>query len=330
MKTLIAFSVATLYGLSLRYFFAFNNNIVEVMSLSLVVIAPMAIGFLTVALSGLKRVTNGWAAFFRPWATTLLLLFFTIALSLEGAICWIMIYPLFSIMAGFGGLIAYYYMRHKEKKSERDSPSDILDDFDRKDTLKSSVLLVMPLLFGIIEHDRLLSPATYTISCETVVNAPAPKVWAALIRVNDIQAVEDNSFFTRFLGLPRHLHTSVDTLAVGGKRTAFYERGLYFEERVTEIIPGERLRVAIKADPGSVPPSVLDEHIVIGGRHFKALEDTYQVTALPDGSCRLSLSGKIVINTPFNWYAGLWARWVLEDLFQNLLGIINQRACAPQ
>ena len=86
------------------------------------------------------------------------------------------------------------------------------------------------------------------------------------------------------------------------------------------------MTVAIKADPGNVPPTVLDEHIVVGGRHFKALEDTYKLTPLPDGTCKLELSGRISINTPFNWYSGLWARGVLADLFQDQLRQIGERA----
>ena len=330
MKTLLAFTLASLYGLLLRFFFAFYSDITAVLSISLVFIAPAAIGYLTVALSGLERVPNGWTAFFRPWLTSLVLLFLTIALSLEGAICWIMIYPLFSIVAGFGGLIAYFVMREKEKRTKSNSPEDILDDFDRNNTLKSSVLLLLPMLFGVIEQDRLLSPTSYTISCETVIPASKSAVWAVLTTVEDIQQTEDHSFFTAFLGLPRHLRTELDTLAIGGKRTAYYERGLYFEETISEIKSEALMTVAIKADPGSIPPTVLDEHIVIGGRHFKALEDTYQLTELPDGRCHLKLSGRIVINTPFNWYAGLWAKWVLSDLFQNLLDIIKARSCQAQ
>lgn len=326
MKTLIAFTLASLYGLLLRFFFAFYSNITEVLSLSLVGLAPFCIGYLTVALSGLKRVPSGTAAFFRPWVTSLMVLVLTIVLALEGTICWIMIYPFFSIVAGLGGLTAYFVMREKEKREKYTSKDDILDDFDRNGNLKSSVLLLMPMLIGVIEQDRLLSPAAYTVTRSIDIPAPQDQVWAALTRVPDIKPEEDQRFITRLLGLPRHLRTELDTLAVGGKRTAYFERGLYFEEKISALKPAEQLTVAIKADPGSVPPTVLDEHIVIGGRHFKALEDSYRLRALSNGHCRLELSGRIEINTPFNWYSALWARWLLSETFDNLLKTIRLRA----
>jgi hypothetical protein len=303
----------------------------ETISISLVFMAPFAVGFLTVTLSGLKRIQSGWSAFFRPWLTSLVLLVITIILSLEGAICWIMIFPVFATAAGVGGLMAYHMMRSREKRQKGMMNDDILDDFDRKDSLKVSLLLMLPLLFGMVEQDRLLSAADYTVVCSVDIPAPAERVWASLTSLPDIKQEEHHSFFTDFFGLPRQLRTDMDSLAIGGKRTAIYERGVYFEETITGFQPQEWLKVAIKADPGNIPPTVLDEHIVIGGKHFKALEDTYRLSTLPNGNCRLELSGRIEINTPFNWYSGLWARWLLADTFDNLLGIIKTRATAgPQ
>ena len=326
MKTLFAFVIATIYGLLLRFFFAFYNNITEVISISMVVLAPVAIGYLTVALIGLKNIRSRTASFFVPWLTSMVLLFVTIALAMEGAICWIMIYPFFAIAAGIGGLIAYTVMRNKERRLKNEKRDDVLDDFDRNGTLKTSLILVFPFIFGLIEQDRLLTPAEYTVVCETTIAAPPAAVWQTLTRVEPLDPEHNNSFFTGLFGLPRHLRTELDTLAVGGRRTAYYERGLYFEEKIIRYEPESVMTVAIKADPGNVPPTVLDEHIVVGGRHFKALEDTYKLTPLPDGTCKLELSGRISINTPFNWYSGLWARGVLADLFQDQLRQIGERA----
>lgn len=329
MKTLLAFFFASLYGLLLRFFFAFYQDWLQVISISLIIAAPLGIGFLTVSLSGLQRVKTGAAAFFRPWLTTLILLFVTILLSLEGTICWLMIYPLFSVMAGFGGLLAYNMLRKRQRQAQHAQRDDILDDFDRSDMLKFSPVLTLPFVLGLLEQDRLLTPDTYIVSREITIAAPPASVWAAILDTQDITTQTDQGLFTWVFQLPHHLRTTLDTAAVGGRRTAYYERGLYFEETITQYEPEKLLKVAIKADPGHVPPTVLDEHIVIGGRHFKALEDTYQLTPLPNGQCRLQLSGRILINTPFNWYAGLWAKWGLSDLFQHILYRIETRATHP-
>lgn len=328
MKSLLAISFASVYGLFIRYLFLFFGNFAEVISISLVLVAPLAIGYVTVALSGLEKVSDGITAFFRPWAVTAILLVLTIVLSVEGAICWIIIYPFFSIAAGAGGLIAYYIMRGREQQAKNEQNPDILDDFERPDRFKMAPLLLLPFLLGLIEDDRFLSPAAYEVTREITIAAPAERVWKTLTAVDTIRAEEDHSFFRAALDLPRHLRTELDTLAPGGRRTAYYERGLYIEETVAECVPGRLLRLQIRSNPGSIPPNVLDEHVVIGGKHFKALEDTYRLTPLPGGQCRVQLTGRVEINTPFNWYARLWANWLMSDAFDNLLHIIQKRASA--
>ncbi len=325
MKSLLALFFATVYGFVLRYCFAFFGNYMEVISLSLVVLSPLIIGFLTVFLSGLKRVNNAGAAFFRPWLVTAILLLLTIAVEMEGTICWVIIYPFFSVAAGIGGLIGLYWLRIKDKSFKKEENPDILDDLDSHNTLKLSPLLIMPLLLGVIENDFFLSTDRYEISVSRIVNAPAEQLWAALVVIDSMPAGTQQDFFGAQLGLPKHLSTHVDTLAVGGRRKAIFEKGLFFEETIVECIPNERLRVQIKSDPGNIPPNVLDEHVVIGGKHFKALEDTYEISSLPNGQCRLQLTGKVELNTPFNGYAWLWTRWLMGDLFDNLLDTIVLR-----
>ncbi len=326
MKSVFAICFASFYGLAIRYLFLFFSNITEVISLSLVFVAPFAIGYVTVALSGLQRVENGLSAFFRPWAVTAILLIVTIMLSMEGAICWIIIYPFFSAGAGIGGLAAFYMMRYRKKQAGNAENPDILDDFDRHSRLKMSPFLLLPFVLGLIEDDRLQSPAIYEVTREITVAAPVERVWDALTTIDTIRVEDDNSFFRVVLGLPRHLRTELDTLAPGGRRTAYYERGLYFEETIIECDPGRLLRLRIKSEPGSIPPNVLDEHVVIGGKHFKALEDTYRLTPLPGDRCRVQLTGRVEINTPFNWYAKLWANWLMSDAFDTLLQIVQKRA----
>lgn len=328
MKSLLAYALAVIYGLLMRFFFGFYAGLMQVMSLSLLALVPLAVGFLTVALNGINNAKSSWTAFFMPWLTSLLLLLITIALSMEGAICWIMIYPFFAVMAGVGGLLGRYYLLEREKRQNRKGESralDDLDDWNKPGALKISALLLSPLLLGLVEGDRLLAPAAYTVERQITLDAPVSRVWDALASASDIAPLEDPGFLTGLFGLPRHLRTALDTLAVGGRRMAYYERGLFFEETITHCQPGAQLVVAIKADPDNIPPTVLDEHIAIGGRHFKALEDTYTLHTLPDGRCRLQLSGRISIQTPFNWYAGLWAQWVLGEVLEGVLEGVAMR-----
>jgi Polyketide cyclase / dehydrase and lipid transport len=328
MKSLFALVIATLYGVMLRIIVGFYQNLWEIMGLSLLSLTPLAIGYLTVALSAPEKARSRSYAFFRPWLTSFVLLTITILMSLEGTICWVMIYPIFATVAGVGGLIARYVLILKEKKQakKRSEILDDLDDWGKPGTLRFSLLLLLPLMLGALEGDRLFGYQEYVVEREVVIAAPPSKIWATLTRVPDIGPTENRSFFTKLFGLPRQLRTELDTLATGGRRTVFYEQGVYFEQTIMAYAHEKQMTVAYKANPGNIPPYVLDEHLVVGGRHFKAFEDTYRLTPLPDGRCRLQLSAHILIYTPFNWYAGLWARWGMSDVLDGLLEMIAERA----
>jgi hypothetical protein len=318
MKTLFAITLATIYGLSIRLFFGFLDAFMGIMSVSFLIIVPMLIGFLTILLMPKEKITGNTSAFFIPWLTSLAILVVTILLNVEGTICWIMIYPLFSILAGIGGIIAYNIK--KEKYDDTD------DDWKNRGTLKLSLLLLIsPLLLGLLEEDRTLTRKEMIIAKEVIIHATPAEVWEKLVAINEIALKDKKTSFSNALGFPRHLRTTLDTLAVGGKRIAYYENGLYFDETISKYEPEHLLVLKIKTDPSKIPPNVLDEHIVIGGKHVDILEDIYTIEPLANGNCRLLLSSKFIISTPFNWYTSIWANYLMGDLLEGEINLIKKR-----
>ena len=332
MKISVVFVFISIYAIITRLFVGFVGNWMELFSISMMTIFPMIIGALTVILAGRRRITHAAKAFGLPWLTSVVVLIVTIMLQLEGAICWIMMFPLFGIFAGIGGLFAYYARKRPDdavSMGKQEENPNILDDWERGDRLKISLLMLLPLMTGAIEQDHLLSSQTFSITREVVVPAAPEQVWNALIRIDSSdKKPQQRGWFMQIFNLPRHLSTSLDTLAVGGRRIAYYEQGLFFEEQISACESPYRLQVRIKSDPGSVPPNVMDEHIVIGGRYLQALEDEYILTPLPDGTCKVQLRGRVRINTPFNWYSSWWVRWGLRDTFDDLLARIRLNAAA--
>lgn len=319
MKSILAITIASIYGLSIRLMFGFFGDYMGVMSVTFLMLVPMVVGFLTIRLSPNRANLTSIAAFFRPWLTSLAILVLTMVLNIEGAICWIMIFPLFAVLAGLGGLIAFKW----KKKKEQDE--DILDNA-RNNTLGVSAALFIPLVLGAMEGERGLQTKHYELRKEVLIAASAEKVWQTIARIETIRPKEKKTYFSNAMGFPSHTRTTLDTFAVGGRRVAYYEKGLYFEETITALQKEKYLELAIKTDPTKIPPTVLDEHIVIGGKHVDVLQDTYRLESLPDGTRRLSLTSKFYINTPFNWYAGIWAEYLMADLLSGELDMIKTRA----
>lgn len=324
MKSLLAIAFATVYGLATHFMFVFLNNFLAIMSITFLGLLPVSIGFLTVALTPKEKITSGSTAFFKPWFTCGVLLGITVLLKMEGIICWLMIYPLFATLAGFGGLIAYHTLKRRSRYKDSDCLDD--DDWEKPDTLSVSLALLAPIFIGLIEGDRASWPRELYLSKTVTIAAVPTAVWSQLAHINEVGPKEKHTALANFLGFPRHLCTTLDTLAVGGKRMAYYENGLYFKETIVQLVPAQLLVLDVETDPEHIPPTVLDEHIVIGGKHIDILQDVYRLEQLPDGNTRLTLSSRFHINTPFNWYASIWAEFLMSDILQGELDLIKARA----
>jgi uncharacterized protein YndB with AHSA1/START domain len=318
MKTLFAVGFASLYGLIVRLLFGFMKDFMDIMSITFLVLVPIFIGFLTVIL--LPKVINDVAAFFLPWLTSLVILFITIALNIEGAICWIMVFPFFAILAGIGGTIANSIKKRNKRNKDLNK-----NDWGKPNTLNVSALFFVPALLGYLEGERTLIPIECTVTKQIVIAASPAEVWQQLTHINELKETEKHASFSTWMGFPRHLRTVADTFAVGGTRFAVYEKGLYFKETISEYVPNRRMVLDIKTDPDNIPPTVMDEHILIGGKHLDILKDEYNIEALPDGSSRLSLSSRFRINTPLNWYSGLWADYLMADILVGELELVKAR-----
>lgn len=319
MKTLIAASLATVYGVSLRIVFGFLNSFIGIMSVSFLILTPIVIGFLTIMFLPKDDTQSSVGAFFKPWLTCLIILIVTLFLNIEGSICWIMIYPLFSILAGIGGVIAFYVKNWKSKNSDK-------IDQEKSNTLYVSFVLFVPLLVGFVEGDRTLIHKEFKISQSVIIQASSKKVWKELTNINEIASNESKSTLSNLIGFPSHLRTVLDTMAIGGIRTAYYENGLYFKETISNFKKEKLLVLDIKTDPNNIPPTVMDEHIVIGGKHVDILQDIYQLEKLSESTCRLTLTSRFYICTPFNWYASIWAKYLMADILKSEINLIKERA----
>jgi hypothetical protein len=314
MKTVIAVGFATMYGLALRLAFGMMGGVMEIMSTSFIVVAPVIIGFLTVILIPKAQVTSNTSAFFKPCITSIAILIITILCNIEGTICWFMIFPLFALLAGVGGIIAYQLKNRKTNTNKNSNK------------LNTSLVLCVPIVLGLIEGNKSNRMTHFNITKSLVIHNNTTVVWQNLTQINNIESTEKHASLAHIMGFPKHLSTIIDTLQIGGKRKATYENGLYFNETIAQLQTEKLLVLDIKTDPKNIPPTVMDEHIIIGGKHVDILQDTYTLTKLDNNTTKLSLSSKFFVNTPFNWYANIWAKYLMSNILESELELIKARA----
>jgi hypothetical protein len=324
MKLLISITLAAFYGISIRMLFASFGDILSVMSISFFFIVPFLIGFLTIAPLPYRNSQNEAGAFFKPWLSCLVILVITWYLKIEGIICWVMAFPIFASFAGLGGLIAF---RRKRRRAQRKIQWDFdKDDWEKPGAMKVSLLFFIPIFAGLLEGDQLSGSEDLTVENEIEIQASPSAVWSALTasRQNAIKASHPG--LPAIMGFPYHLNTTLDSVAIGGQRIATYEKGLTFVETISQLEPGRRLVVDITTDASKISKAIMDEHIVIGGKHIRMQGDEYNLQALPNGDTKLSLASHFSINTPFNWYARPWSKWLMSDVLLQELQSLSSAA----
>jgi hypothetical protein len=316
LRWLLVLGIPVAYMLILRLVFDLDifGHFAAVMSLTFLFSLPFGSGYLIVAFSSIENIRSRRYRLLMPWVPVLVLLMITMAFGIEGWACWLMILPGFLILSSLGGLVAGHYKMKRHDRSQ-----------------KTQISLVILLPFLIAPLEKMIPARTMLFEARTSIDIRADRddIWNNVIRVRDISEKEDRGTLTKLLGFPRPIRAELNYAGVGGSRQAIFSKGLVFEEVVREYEDKKRMAFSIKADPRAIPATTMDKHVAVGGEYFDVLDGTYELERLPDGLYRLHLYSHFTLKTDFNFYAGWWAKWIMKDIQNNILQVIQTR-CAPR
>lgn len=307
----IIVGIPTLYALVARILFGVDDwgKLLGVMSISFLFFVPFVTGMLTMFFSKPEALEKIRYRIIMPWVPIFAFFIITIFLAIEGWACWIMILPLFMILASLGGLVGGY----------------ILTRTDKRNTYVTAFAL-LPFLFSPLENMIAKIPGTYKAYTYIDIEAPANKIWSNVTRVSEISEEQDKGWITRSLGFPRPVKAELNYEGVGAYREAIFTNGLVFHETVSEYTEQKKMVFSIKAYPHEIPATTMDEHVVIGGEYFDVLNGTYELEKLKDNTYRLHLYSHFKLTTNFNFYASWWARLIMSDIQNNILQVVKERA----
>ncbi|WP_200977652.1 hypothetical protein [Echinicola sp. 20G] len=300
------------YGLVARALFSLetNWNIIPtygLMTLAFMFFVPFVIGLITAYYNKHILRASKILGIAMPVFSILGVIIITVLFNWEGIICALMAIPIFAVMSLIGGFIGIKLFYR--------SPSQ----------LKVSLILFIPFLIAPIEGYFGLNEKFFIAETSIEINSTKEDIWNQITRVRTISKNENSKSLFQFLGFPRPIEASLDTIAIGGVRIAKFDKGLFFTETVTDIIPQKLLAFSIDSDPNSIPPSALDKHVLIGGSYFDVLQGKYELEEISEHQFILHLSSKFRLSTNFNFYSGLWSKLIMKDIQNNILEIIKSR-----
>jgi hypothetical protein len=307
---LVAGAAALAYGVGAQLVFQQASDVlVGTLSISFLVLVPIALGALTVALAP-AAFKRSWAfAVFVPWAICALVGLIAFLLALELWLCIVMGLPLFFVLSSLGGVLVCYLYKRKDAPNSQNT------------TL--GLLLLAPFLFLPLEAQLGASGQERTVQTQIEIAADPTTVWASFVVVPEIQPAEERFAWFRLLGLPDPVEATLTGQGVGGMRLARYANGLHVVEPVLVWEPPLRYRFAVEVDPASLPSPLWR---AVEGRHLDVQSVEYEVESHPDGGVLLHLESVYRLATPLNPYAGFWMDFLLDDFQHYILAIVKQRA----
>jgi uncharacterized protein YndB with AHSA1/START domain len=281
-----------------------------IMSFSFLFLVPAALGFIVV---WFDRRERRWSRMlFGPWISALIMTLCTVALQLEGWICVIFALPVILFMSSLGGVVAGFVRPR------------VTSDGGKR--LCVAAVALLPFIASPLESLRARSNEIRTVACSIDIAATPAQVWKQIRSVPRITEAEHTFSWHHRVGFPRPTEAVLAGTGVGSVRYARFEGNLTFVEKVTEWEENRRLSFSIKADTANIPPTTLDEHVIVGGPYFDVLHGTYWIEPLGPDRVRLHLASDQRLSTSFNVYAAWWTEWVMADLQDYILRIIKARA----
>jgi hypothetical protein len=305
------------YGLACRAVFAledFRGNTplfptFGLMTMAFMFVVPFVVGLITAYHQDKITSSRKIVMVTMPFFAIVGLVLISVVSGQEGIICALMALPVFLIMALLGGFIGVRIFKR-----------------NKADKLYVSFFMFLPFLIAPLENQLGLTDKIFTEHTKIEINSDDTTVWKNITRVRHIEEAENNNSLFQFMGFPRPLEAELDTVAVGGIRKAIFARGLFFTETVTKMQENKVLAFTIVADPKSIPPKALDEHVMVGGKYFDVLEGKYELEKSSDNKIILHLTSQFRLSTRFNFYSGLWSKLIMSDIQENILDIVKRRS----
>lgn len=321
-STLVGVLTGTVYGIVARFLYGTHASqwlimhignparqvIYSVMTVSFLVLVPLALGFLTVYWASQDDLPGLAYSFFMPWVSMAVSLAASWLIGWEGAICIIMASPICFVLASVGGVLSHLLIKKGYMRREM-----------------MFTMFFLPYLVAPLEGRIPLSDQLRTVRNTIEIKAPASRVWREIRSVRKIQPEEHHFSWTHWIGFPRPIEATLSGSGVGGVRYATFDGGVLFVETITSWQENQDLAFRIKADTQSIPPTTLDEHVRVGGEYFDVLDGHYQIEPLEGGRVRLHLSSDHRLSTPLKSYSGLWTDFVMSDIQSYILRIIKTR-----
>lgn len=278
-------------------------------SIAYIFVLPITLGTIPVLFSTKEQLNSYKTYLLLPWGIVMTFFFLTFISGFEGMICLIIIVGPFLLLGSLGAFI----LRLAKLKNE-----------GRGTKLYGSLLI--PFIALAIESNFMTTNQFYTVNTTIEIEADNSRIWENVKNVTDISPSEISIHFVHLIGVPKPLNGQLDKNGIGGIRHITWEKGIKFEEKIKTWEENKGFSYDINVDPKSIPPTTLDEHVMIGGKYFDVIEGSYKIDKINETKSSVTLTCRYRVTTSLNLYSKLWADFILDDFNKMILEVIKKRS----
>lgn len=302
----ISILLTVAYGFAVVWLFELSGDFLETFSWSFIMLVPYAVGAIGNFIMMRQRDIGWIGAIFLPWAYIFAVTVVVLIASFGLLFCFIISFPILFPAASIGGVTVWLLQKHP-----------------RVATLLLCFAIFSPFLSEPVEAQFEVNTAVTTTHTSVIIEGRSKTaVWENIKSVSTITEEEYQFNWFHWLGVPRPIEAELSYAGLGGVRTGKFEDGLQFDETITDWQLHDEMSFIIVESSGTLLPPPLD---MIDGEYFNVLSGTYRLEELPNGDIRLHFISHHQLETRFNEYGAWWMNWVMRDLQQYILEIIQAR-----
>lgn len=286
----------------------FVMSVRKSVSVGYIFVLPIIFGAIPVLFSTKEQLKAYKTYLLLPWGIAITFSLLSLISGFEGMICLVIIIGPFLILGSVGGFI-FRLIKLK----------------DRDDNTPLYSCLILPFLVILLESNIEVTDQFYTVNTELEVNAPRSVVWDNIKNVKNIKDDEIETHFIHLIGIPKPLDGRIDREEAGGIRSISWAKGIKFQEHIKTWKKEEGFSYDIIVDPNSIPPTTLDEHVMIGGEYFDVVNGSYKIEPVSKDRNKVILTCTYRVTTNLNLYSRWWADYILNDFNEMILEVIKKR-----
>jgi hypothetical protein len=227
------------------------------------------------------------------WMTLVALVIGSIAFR-EGAICLLILSPVFYVSALAGALVGRVFFKPYPPRL--------------------NVSLAPVLLLAVLAEPLTRAPHEGVVTDEILIQAPPSRVWPQVTSFPNIPSPA--GFWLFRLGLPYPVATTSSGDFVDADRRCIFSHDAVFKERVSEIIPSQKLTFEIVESP---PDPELVGHLTPHRGQFVLRDNA-------DGSTTLVGSSWYSLHVRPLWYFDFWTHHIFRAVHLRVMEDIRRRA----